>query len=157
MRSLPFLCLVCCLSLSQNVANCQSDGPRSDLFDKKSPQNSRQQETRIEYNSIKHIILYTEGFCSECQKVADFFKKNQVKFETRRYVPVVSAGLGRLLTGEKPPVTLIYYSNGTSRRIQGADLKILGNLVEAPISTQGEYDNSGFDVRGEPDSYDISK
>lgn len=104
------------------------------------------EEVSVIYNNISRVILFVSSFCSECEQVSEYLKKNGVNFQ-EEYVIAGTRSLLGLVREEQTPTTKIIYRDGTSRRVIGFDEKILDTLFakDHEISSDDSFDISGSD------------
>ena len=114
-----------------------------------------------EYSAIEKVTFYVKSFCNECKKVESFLKERGVKYE-RIYSYFTLTGINSIIgVDEDPPVVVVEYSNGTSRKIAGYDEKILNMTFDSyPGSVSDDFKISDFDLRGtkndtRQDSFDL--
>ena len=121
----------------------------------------KSKEVTIENINVTRVVLYVKSFCSECAAANKYLIEHSVKFE-KQYVLTTLTGLpGILLSGEKPPIVVIEYSDGSKKRIVGFDEQVYQNFF-TPLAS-GNPDSFGlsdFDIRGseadkEKDSFDL--
>lgn len=121
----------------------------------------RSREVTVELINVSKVIVYVKSWCSECEEVTRYLTDRRVKFEKAYIFSTLTSLPGTILSSERPPVTVIDYTDGTRRRIVGFDEAIFDTLfgsygAEKPNS----FGLSEFDIRGSEkgnptDSFDL--
>jgi hypothetical protein len=96
-------------------------------------------EVTVQFKRIVKVIVYTRGFCAECDKVIDLLRTHELLFEERS-VASLPGLISSATRGVRAPTVELYYSDGTMRRVIGYDEKILMGLIDRPA------DHDSFNV-----------
>ena len=113
---------------------------------------SNSDKVTVEYSGIDKVTVYVKSFCRKCDAVVSFLKERNIRFD-KVYSYLTLTGIPGLILGdEEPPITVVEYSNGTSRKIVGYDDLILGSIFSSQTSGNGnDFGLSEFDLRGTKD------
>lgn len=104
----------------------------------------------VEDTRIESVTIYVDSFCSDCKKVTEFLTERGVKFTKEQLYLTLTGIPTTILSSEKPPITIVNYSDGTRRRIVGFDESIL-RITFAGRGGGSDFDDfslSDFDLRG---------
>jgi len=125
---------------------------------------TRSKDVKVEYSKIEKVTVYIKSFCSDCNKVTDFLKDRGVKFEKQYGLLTLSGVPGIVLSREKPPITIIEYTDGTKRKLVGFDAAVLNTFFTGASGDasfpKDDFSISDFDLRGTKenkpqDSFDL--
>lgn len=92
------------------------------------PQNDRKRVS-ISFGKLSKVTIYTKPLCVACDQLKDYLKARNIKFEEANSLLSLSGAAGIILSSERPPITILDYSDGTTRRIVGFDEEILDGLL----------------------------
>lgn len=121
----------------------------------------KSREVTVELINVSKVVVYVKSWCSECEEVTRYLTDRGVKYE-KVYIFATLTGLqGTILSSERPPVTVIDYTDGTRRRIVGYDEAIFDTLFGSHgAEKHNSFGLSEFDLRGSEkdkptDSFDL--
>jgi len=102
------------------------------------PQDAKK-KVSVSYGKLSKVTVYTKPLCVPCDELKDYLKNKNIKFEETNSLLTLSGAAGIVLSSERPPITTLDYSDGTTRRIVGFDEALLDSLL-------GEYRGDSFSL-----------
>lgn len=101
--------------------------------------NDSKKRVSVSYGKLSKVTVYTKPLCAACDELKDYLKDKDIKFEEQNSLLSFSGAAGIILSTERPPITILDYSDGTTRRIVGFDQALLDGLL-------GEYRGDSFAI-----------
>jgi hypothetical protein len=156
---LVLLITACCsdLCLAQNSAWDIQVSPEPSFY----PSKRDKREVSVHYSKISKVSIFVKPFCTECEEAVGYLKDKRVPFEEVNSLVTLTGIASLTLSSERPPITIIDYSDGSRRRIIGFDRAIFDTVLGEYRSNQDSFAiGSDFDTTdsvsgNNSDSFDL--
>jgi hypothetical protein len=145
------------VSIAQNSAWDIQVSPKPSFF----PNNRSRREVSVHYSKVSKVSIFVKPFCTECEEAIGYFRERTIPYEQVDSLVTLTGIASLTLSSERPPITIIDYSDGTRRRIVGFDKAIFDTVLGEYRSNQdsfamgSDFDTNNKGSQNASDSFDL--